>query len=174
MLKSLQGSMPVYQAGPELWTTKHLKRSWDHFKRKYVWFSSYLFHLCIILYSFENIPFLYSWHMTVYLCIILYSFGNILFFYSCYMIVYLDFLIVFPFIMIIFFINFSTTNKLECYFMKLFFIVNLMVVSIIQSINYKRDELKVLHTLQRQANSSSILHARIIRVKQRTRLFDYG
>ena len=135
VLKSLQGSMPVYQAGPELWTTKHLKRSWDHFKRKYVWFSSYLFHLCIILYSFGNIPFLYSWHMIVYLCIILYSFGNIPFLYSCYMIVYLDFLLVFPFIMIFFFINFSTTNKLECYFMKLLFIVNLMVVSIIQSIN---------------------------------------
>ena len=106
-------SLPVYQAGPELWTTKHLKRSWDHFKRKYVWFSSYLFHLCIILYSFGNIPFLYS----------------------CYMIVYLDFLLVFPFIMIIFFINLGTTNTLQCYFMKLLFIVNLMVVSIIQSIN---------------------------------------
>ena len=38
--------------------------------------------------------------MIVYLCFLLYSFGNIPFLYSWFTIVYLDFLLVFPFIMI--------------------------------------------------------------------------
>ena len=56
--------------------------------------------VCLIFKLFVSSIILYS---SIISSIILYSFGNIPFLYSWHMIVYLDFLLGFPFIMILFF-----------------------------------------------------------------------